>query len=263
MNQGLAMLTGAGLGAGAMYFFDPDLGRRRRGLARDQLLHATAQIEHGLDTAWRDLRNRTQGVVAEAGAMLDGDEVSDDVLLARVRSKLGRYVSHPRSIEAAVHDGYVVLSGPVLVDEVQDLISAILSVRGVCRVENRLDVHQEAGDISGLQGDGTRGGEPLEWMQTNWSPAARLLAGIAGGALVGIGCTRRFPVACALGTLGLGLLTRAMTNQPLVASSEECCQEEQASREGRAAQSREATTSAWPSEERRGNKAPYSPLGSA
>jgi hypothetical protein len=42
-KEGLTMamrhiLVGLGLGAGAMYFFDPVVGRRRRSIARDKLL---------------------------------------------------------------------------------------------------------------------------------------------------------------------------------------------------------------------------------
>jgi hypothetical protein len=38
MNKGLAVLVGAGMGAGLMYFYDPQMGRRRRALTRDQLI---------------------------------------------------------------------------------------------------------------------------------------------------------------------------------------------------------------------------------
>jgi hypothetical protein len=230
-----------------MYFFDPDVGRRRRALVRDQLVHAGNELRDCCDATWRDLSNRARGVMAGFSAMFRGDRASDEVLAARVRTKLGRYVSHPRSIGVSTHDGCVVLSGPVLVNEVRDLILAILSVRGVTRVEDRLDVHEEAGDISGLQGGRSRAGEPLEWAQANWSPAGRLLAGIAGGALLGIGCTRRFPVACALGTLGIGLLARAVTNRPLFESTEPCRREVHHEPEMAAAtQPRPATSaSAW------------------
>jgi uncharacterized membrane protein len=39
-----------------------------------------------------------------------------------------------------------------------------------------------------------------------------MLVGTAGGALVAFGMTQRFPVACAIGTVGLGLVARAVTN---------------------------------------------------
>jgi uncharacterized membrane protein len=41
------------------------------------------------------------------------------------------------------------------------------------------------------------------------------LAGAVGGGLLAYGFTRRFPVACVLGTAGLGLLARATTNLEL------------------------------------------------
>src|SRR5207245_2348448 len=49
-------------------------------------------------------------------------------------------------------------------------------------------------------------------METNWAPATRVLAGTAGGALLAYGFTQRFPIACVLGTAGLGLVARAATN---------------------------------------------------
>jgi hypothetical protein len=106
-----------------------------------------------------------QGVAAELRRMCSRDEASDDVVAARVRATLGRYVSHPRSISVVVHDGRVTVAGPVLAQEVTGFLKAILSVRGVKDVNDRLDVHSEAGDISGLQGGRPPAGEPSEWSQ--------------------------------------------------------------------------------------------------
>jgi len=55
-------------------------------------------------------------------------------------------------------------------------------------------------------------GRSMEPMDEPWSPTTRMLVGTAGGALVAYGMTQRFPVACALGTVGLGLVARAVTN---------------------------------------------------
>jgi len=49
--------------------------------------------------------------------------------------------------------------------------------------------------------------------QDNWSPAARLGAGVAGTALLGYCLKRRDWAGAALGTVGFGLFTRAVTNQ--------------------------------------------------
>jgi len=62
-----SLLTGAILGAGAMYFFDPLLGRRRRALVEDQCRRLSREATEGLDASWRDLANRARGTVAEPG----------------------------------------------------------------------------------------------------------------------------------------------------------------------------------------------------
>jgi len=206
-------LSGAAMGAGLMYFLDPDRGRRRRALLRDQIISCNRQWGDFFRTAGRDLRNRIEGVSAEIASLFTSDHASDDVIAARVRAKIGRYVAHPRAVEVEVHNGRVILSGPVLANEVEGLVRAALAVRGVTGVDNQLDVHREAGNISSLQGGQMPPGEPLEIMQENWSPAFRLLAGIAGGALLAYGFTRRAPAACAMGSLGLAIMSTAGMGQ--------------------------------------------------
>jgi uncharacterized membrane protein len=56
------------------------------------------------------------------------------------------------------------------------------------------------------------GRDDAEIADEPWSPTTRMIVGTAGGALVAYGMTQRFPVACALGTVGLGLVARAVTN---------------------------------------------------
>src|SRR5438309_8854420 len=50
-------------------------------------------------------------------------------------------------------------------------------------------------------------------LEVGSAPALRVLAGAAGGALLGYGLTRRFPVACLVGTAGLILLGWAVNIQ--------------------------------------------------
>ena len=152
MNRGLSLIGGVGLGAGLMYFFDPQLGRRRRAVLRDRLTSLLRQTGGVVCDRARDLRNRGSGLLAEARSRLAPEEVSDDVLVERVRSQVGRVVSHPRALDVRAEGGRVVLSGPVLADEVEDLLCCVESVRGVRGVENRLDVRREAGNVPALQG---------------------------------------------------------------------------------------------------------------
>lgn len=66
-----ALLGAFGIGALLMYFFDPVSGNRRRALLRDQLVHARHEVGDFAEGTAKDLRNRAQGVVAEAKGMME------------------------------------------------------------------------------------------------------------------------------------------------------------------------------------------------
>jgi hypothetical protein len=215
MNRGLRLIGGMGLGAGLMYFLDPEMGRRRRALLLDQAASLCNQAEDAFRVAGRDLGHRVSGLVSELGGLFAGRQADDRVLRERVRSKMGRVISHPGAVEVNVHNGRVTLSGPVLASEVDALLSCVCSVAGVAGVDNRLEVHQESGNIPALQGGAARTGEGFGLLQTNWSPATRLLAGTAGTALLAYGATRRAPLACVLGSVGLAFMARSLTNKGL------------------------------------------------
>lgn len=147
------------LGAGLMYFFDPQQGRRRRAVCLDKLFSAgrsTGEAVAGTGSYvghWTS--GKAEGAAASLRRMYRGDEpVSDEKLIARVRSEIGRHVSHPGSIQVTAHNGLITLSGPVIAGEVDALISAVEGVAGVQFVDNRLDVHPSAGNVPGLQGEG-------------------------------------------------------------------------------------------------------------
>jgi hypothetical protein len=208
MNNLSAALTGAGLGVLGMYIFDPEVGRRRRALARDKAILLQRKAKEAASVTAQDLKNRTLGTLAEGKSRLFERSVDDEVLKQRVRSELGFLVRHPSSIEVEVSDGRVVLTGPVLADEVQQLVRGVSDVRGVRDVENRLDVHDDPDQIPGLQGDVPKpAGRALDIMQRRWSPSTRFLIGAAGMFLVL--SASRYPKSLAtLSALaGLGLLT--------------------------------------------------------
>ena len=56
-------LIDAGLGAGVMFFLDPQLGKRRRALARDKALSWSRRATLAVDRTSRDVRNRAYGTV--------------------------------------------------------------------------------------------------------------------------------------------------------------------------------------------------------
>lgn len=216
MNKEVALMGGAGVGAGLMYLFDPDRGKRRRAVVREKAASTARQTGEAAGTAARDVRNRTVGLVARMRSWMAPDApVGDEVLVERVRSKLGMIVRHPRSIDVTVRNGCVALSGPVLADEVDHLLGIVSRIAGIRRVENRLDVHEDADGVSGLQGSSERppAAARFELMQVNWSPAWRLWAGVSGGLLAIYGSRRRTALGAGMAAAGLALLARGVTNR--------------------------------------------------
>jgi hypothetical protein len=124
-------------------------------------------------------------VVAELRGRLSSAPVDDDVLRERVRTRIGTAVGHPGAIDVGVADGTVTLRGPVLADEVDRLVRRVRSVRGVRDAINQLDVHDEPGQVPGLQGQPrtVRRGEVRALLESRWSPGAPLLAALVGGVM--------------------------------------------------------------------------------
>ena len=160
-NQlGLGVLGSAGLGAGLMFLLDPDLGTRRRAILRDKLISLSRLAAGAADKTSRDVKNRLYGtVVATQSRFSDADaDTSDDILVERVRSQMGRAVSHPHAIHVSAKNSCVILSGEILSNELNGLIRAVSGVKGVKEVVNKMNAHDQPGDISSLQGGHTRGG---------------------------------------------------------------------------------------------------------
>jgi uncharacterized membrane protein len=216
-TSGLGILGAFSLGAAAMYFLDPGRGPRRRAIVRDKLVHGLRKAEDAAGTTGRDLRNRAEGLAAEVRGRFDREEVDDVVLVERVRAAMGRAVSHPSAILVTATDRQVTLSGPILADEVSGLLARVREVRGVRGVVDQLEVHERADNVAALQGAGVprRGGGEFELLQENWTPAARLLVGAAGGALALAGRRRGDLLGTVLSLAGLALLSRSATNAEL------------------------------------------------
>lgn len=214
MKQALALLGGIGLGEGLMYFFDPDLGRRRRAQLRDRAIHLLHQTADGLNVLARDLGHRSFGLMHELTAP-SRPEADDPTLTERVRAHIGRAVTHPHAVHVEAHDGRVTLSGPVLAHEVERLLDNVRRVPGVRQIDNRLEVHRVSGDVPGLQGGSGRRVRRVRNHQACWSSSTRLLACTAGGALMANCLARRTLPAAMLGTVGFGLFLRALGNRPL------------------------------------------------
>jgi hypothetical protein len=137
-----------------------------------------------------------------------GKAYDDQVLADRVRTSLGRVVSHPRAIAVTVQGGRVELCGPVLAHERQQLLDSVRGVAGVAGVVDRLEIHEKPDGISSLQGEARRVPVPSEFRQENWTPALRSIAVARGAVLGSYGLARRTPAGSVLAVVGLALLAR-------------------------------------------------------
>jgi uncharacterized membrane protein len=210
------ILGAAALGAVTMFMLDPAQGRRRRAVAHDRFTSGLARVDDAAGVAARDLKNRARGVISELRASLNTDDVPDDVVAERVRSRLGRAVSHPGAIHVEVSEGRVILTGAVLEREYIRLLRAVWSVRGVTDAEDRLAVYETSDGVSALQGEGKPVGPRFELLQENWSPATRVLVGTTGLALLLHALSGRRRVSDLLtGAAGAAFVLRSATNLPL------------------------------------------------
>lgn len=215
-KEGMSTLGAIGIGMLTMYLLDPEQGRRRRAVAMDKLRSTGGRVTHLADVASRDTMNRGRGLAASVRSRLTREhDVTPHKLEERVRSRIGRAISNPRAIRVqAVADGRVSLSGPILADDVNALMSAVWAVRGVTSIEDHLEVHQEPGSISALQG-APRAARRNRWMVKNWPPSLRLLAGTAGVAAAAASLSRGRFVGLLGALAGGALVARSVANQSL------------------------------------------------
>jgi len=208
-------LGAAAAGAISMYLLDPDHGRRRRAVMRDRLTSGISRLDDATSVASRDLRNRARGVAHEVRSRFTSEDVPDEILCERVRSRLGWAVSHPGAIEVAALSGRVTLSGAVLEREYVRLLRSVWAVRGVADVEDRLAVYESPAGISALQGDGRARERRFGPWQEHWPPGVRVVMGAMGGALLLNALAGRGPLALLGGLGGAALIARSSTNMPI------------------------------------------------
>jgi uncharacterized membrane protein len=213
------MKTSTVFGAAAMaalvtYFFDPELGRRRRARMRDKTLGKLSHVDDAARVAALDLANRSKGLLAALRTRVASRHVPDEILAERLKAKLGRFTSHPGAIEVSASSGTVTLKGPVLSYERDRVVRAARNVPGVRGVVDQLEEHKQQDNVSGLQGGRPRV-QRMDLMQEHWAPATRVLTGGAGAALVACALARRSPLSIGLGLAGAAMVLRAGTNVAL------------------------------------------------
>jgi hypothetical protein len=150
----IAAVAALAAGAAAMYYLDPQNGRRRRALVADRadaLRHDAARVAAAKG---RRAADRARGLMAQLRSSLSrqGPGNDDSVVAGRVRAHLGRVIGYPKAIHTTVEQGCVRVDGHVLERDLHPLLSELKAVPGVRRIYNRLQVHEDAGHDPSLQG---------------------------------------------------------------------------------------------------------------
>jgi hypothetical protein len=210
MNKSTIALTAAALGAAAMYLWDPDRGRRRRARLGEAASHVSHRARAIAGMTTRDMRHRLSGAAARTlDRLVEEEAPADEVLVERVRARLGRLVSHPGAIDVAASGGAITLTGPVFEAEVDQLIDGVAAVTGVTTVESKLEPHRNAAHVSALQGPGPRTVSSLSATWLRWTPTTRLVAVLAGLALLATSSRKHSVRGAATQITGAELISRA------------------------------------------------------
>jgi hypothetical protein len=130
-----------GLGAGLMFFFDPKNGARRRTTVRNKTAHGYRTTADHVRRTSTNVANRARGLAAMATSACGAAEVpNDDVLLARVKSRIGHVLADSRAIEVKTDHGLVSVAGKIGYRDAQKMLKTIASIRGVSALENHLAI---------------------------------------------------------------------------------------------------------------------------
>jgi len=209
------MLLGLGTGAAAGYLFHSESGQKRRAALARAGRKLLAQAAHRGKKALLDGQHRFAGLAAQWRANISKEKPLDCVLEERIRSRIGRIVSHPRKIHVVCDDGVAILWGLVLEEELIPLIEGVQRIPGVADVEDHLEV-AAPGQFPASPSNPLK--DARDEIRLNWSPSKRLLVGAAGAALAVHGWKRKDPLGRALALLGSGMVVRSTMKNRLRAT---------------------------------------------
>jgi len=198
------LLSGAAaaVGAAALYFLDRERGKARRAAFSRKAGHLTATLAGSASRYASDVQHRLKGIAHEAWNYPLRRPPDDRVLEERIRSRMGRIVAHPHRIHVASEGGTVTLWGAAAESEVRKLVRAVETMPGVVEILNHLE-RSEAAEPVAQDANFLKQAHQETLLQ--WSPAARLVAGVAGAGIAVYGWKRKDRLGVSLSFLGAGL----------------------------------------------------------
>jgi hypothetical protein len=125
---------GAAVGAGLVYFLDPDRGKGRRAQTRDRLAATFRRAGRAAGKRRRLSQGPITGLAARvAGAVSSRESMNDATLTAKVESELFRDAEVPKGrINVNAENGTVILRGVAESrDQIEQLLAQTASIAGV------------------------------------------------------------------------------------------------------------------------------------
>jgi uncharacterized membrane protein len=206
-------IAGAG-GFVASYYFDPQAGKSRRIHIKDRMNKTARKTVNQLHLAVQDIEHRMMGSYHATRARLKERDMDDVTINNRVPAVIGHFCSHPGAIICEVKDGIVTLVGDIFRKEMEPLIAAVRTVRGVKDINNQLTPHDNAEHVPSLQGTGKHIVYNAINRQ-NWPPAYRAGLTVIGSMLFMRGLRHGGITGVATTLLGTAFVTRSVTNKSI------------------------------------------------
>lgn len=144
MNKKLLTIASLGLGAGLMYIFDPDIGKRRRAAVRDGVKDSVSKTTDAIKNGSQELKKKANWFASGVKHRLI--KVDDEKLTAKVLDAIAAVVNNPASVHIKACKGYILLTGTLPEIELAPLLEAVASVREVRDVDNQIRTHRRATD---------------------------------------------------------------------------------------------------------------------
>jgi uncharacterized membrane protein len=194
---------GVAAAASALYFLDGKRGSQRRSAFASNAKRLSRGFGKATAKSARDCWHHLSGPALGVWSGPGGSQRADDRLLVeRIRSGIGRLVSQPHRIHVVSDDGVVTLWGTAAEEEILRLSKSVRSIPGAKEVINHLEAREgeERGPavVSPFK-------QARRETLLNWSPAKRLVAGMAGTAAAIYGLKRKDAVGISISLVGAGL----------------------------------------------------------
>jgi osmotically-inducible protein OsmY len=132
-------------GALAMFCLETLVLHRRRTRVTDKIGNTSRKALRAGGQAARHFADQVKGVAATGNfdRVSSRKPANDAQLRERVMARLGHLVSHPGAIDVSVNEGIVRVSGQVLAQELDGLLTQLTRLPGVHKVHNALGVLQD------------------------------------------------------------------------------------------------------------------------